>query len=174
MRTVNVSTIQEASTDIQVVAAVWSNVQQLLMCEHAATGQAIGLWTKMLPSLRSIPVQDLQGIARLHLQSAAHHKASMKLIAPDAFAAGETEPNLAALVDDSHPTAAEMVAKLIDLQIFHLARVREIVAHMRMHTAKQRSALAAACAPAAPREDDVSSINSSGGVPEMGRAEMEL
>jgi hypothetical protein len=127
----------------------------------------------MLPSLASLPVHDLPGIARLHLQSAAHHKASMRVIAPDAFATGGTGPNLAALLDDANSTAAEMVAKLIDLQIFHLTRVQEIVAHMRLYTAEERSALAPACAPTAACEDGVSSVKSSCHVSEMDCASMD-
>jgi hypothetical protein len=103
--------------------------------------------TGMLPSLQTIPVRDAPSTACLHLQSASHLQATMPLIAPQAFAAIQSA-DAAALADES-PTAADLVAKVTEIQLFHLTRVRAVSTYMRAHIAN-RERQAADAAPNGP------------------------
>jgi hypothetical protein len=96
----------------------------------------------------------------------------MQLMAPDAFAVGDTGSNVEALADALPGAAATMVTKLIDFQVFHLTRAREVVAHMRTHTAVQVSGPPATCAPdAAISSASVDGSSSSNGC-ELGCADL--
>jgi hypothetical protein len=94
--------------------------------------------TAVLPSLDPIPTQELPALAQLHLKSAGHLMATIKLLVPDAFKDSATEPNLAALLSVSGP-AEGMISTLIELQLFHLNRAKDVTAHMRARIAHRRS-----------------------------------
>jgi hypothetical protein len=96
--------------------------------------------TAVLPSLDPVPTQELPDLAHLHLNSAGHLMATIKLLVPHAFQDSATEPNLAALLPVSGP-AAGMVSTLIELQLFHLTRAKDVTAHMRARIAHRRSAV---------------------------------
>lgn len=105
----------------------------------------------MLPPLASVPARELPSIARIHLQSASHIKATMRLLAPEAFAGSSNnmepttaESYAAQLADRLPAAAAPLVTKLIDLQVFHLRRVQEVVAHMRRHAHQAQQGAGAA------------------------------
>jgi hypothetical protein len=109
----------------------------------AAAGCTCRQLTQTLPSLTTISIRDAPSIACLHLQSASHLQATMRLIAPQAMAAAHSA-DLAALADVS-PTTAALVANAIEIQLFHLNRTRAVSNYMRMHVAnRQRQAAEAA------------------------------
>jgi hypothetical protein len=64
--------------------------------------------------------------------------ATLKLLAPEAFAAAPLHPDLSAL-DDMEPSLLAMASTLIELQLFHLKRAAVLTAHSR-HRMAQRAA----------------------------------
>lgn len=106
----------------------------------------------MLPPLASVPARDLAPIARIHLQSAAHLKTTLRLLVPEAFdGSNKDATSIASFADRLPPSAEPLVVRLLDLQIFHLCRAQDVTAHMRMHArlrpgAQSESELAAAVA----------------------------
>jgi hypothetical protein len=106
----------------------------------AAMNDACRLLTPMLPPLAFVPPHELPGIARIHVQAAAHFKTTRSLFVSEAFDDSLT-PNSTSLnsIADKLPLSAEpMVQRLIDLQIFHLCHARQVVAQMRMHAQARR------------------------------------
>lgn len=94
--------------------------------------------TAALPDLDPVPNHELPNLAHLHLDSAGQLMATLKLLVPEAFQGNSTEPSLNAILAVSGP-AATMVSVLIDLQLFHLNRARDITAHMRARIAQKRA-----------------------------------
>jgi hypothetical protein len=64
--------------------------------------------------------------------------ATLKLLAPEAFAADPLHPDLSAL-DDMQPSVLAMASTLIELQLFHLKRAATLTAHSK-HRLAQRQA----------------------------------
>jgi len=103
----------------------------------------------MLPPLASIPAWDLPSIARIHMQSAFHIEIMMRSLAREAFAVSDAEPvSMGGFIDRLPPSKEPMVLALVDLKIFHLLRVREVVALIRMN-AQARHVCMDMCAAAA-------------------------
>lgn len=103
----------------------------------------------MLPPLASIAVQVMPSIAHIHLHSATQIKTTMMMLASEAFAVSDAEPvRMGGFADMLPPSAEPMVLALIDLQIFHIRRAQEVVAHMRMN-AQARHVCMGMCAAAA-------------------------
>jgi hypothetical protein len=94
--------------------------------------------TAMLPDPSSFSSCDLPVLAKLHLSSAHNLMATLKLLAPAAFAGGSSQPDLSAL-DDADSSLLGMAATLIELQLFHLQRAAALTAS-RKRIAQQRCA----------------------------------
>jgi hypothetical protein len=126
-----------AASDRQVVALIWRHIEQLL--GSPAADACIRLLTSSLPSLASVPTQELAPLAHLHLASSRHMMVTAKLLVPDAFQQGTAELNIGALLSVSGPTS-EMLSTLIELQLFHLNRARDVTAAMRARIAAKHQA----------------------------------
>jgi hypothetical protein len=100
-------------------------------------------------------------LAKLHLSSAHNLMATLRLLAPSAFAGGAAHPDLSAL-DDADGSLLAMVSTLIELQLFHLTRAATLTAHSRVRLQLQRSA-AVRRASAASCSSNSSSAGESGG-----------
>jgi hypothetical protein len=93
----------------------------------------------VLPDPSSFSAGDLPVLAKLHLSSAHNLMATLKLLAPAAFASGSSQPDLNAL-DDADSSLLGMAATLIELQLFHLQRAAALTAATRKRLAQQRCA----------------------------------
>lgn len=80
--------------------------------------------------------------------------ATLKMLAPEAFAADPMHPDLSAL-DDMDPSLLAMAQTLIELQLFHLKRAATLTAHSRHRVAKARAA--GQCEPSRPLSSRLSS-----------------
>ena len=65
--------------------------------------------------------------------------ATLRLLAPSAFAGGAAHPDLSAL-DDADGSLLAMASTLIELQLFHLTRAATLTAHSRRRLAQRASA----------------------------------
>jgi hypothetical protein len=68
--------------------------------------------------------------------------ATLKLLAPEAFAADPMHPDLSAL-DDMEPSLLAMAQTLIELQLFHLKRAAALIAHSRARLAQRQAGMSA-------------------------------
>lgn len=125
-----------AADDRQIVALVWRHIEQLL--GSPAADVCIRLLTESLPSLHSVPTPELAPLAHLHLASSRHMMVTARLIVPDAFQEGSAQPNIDALLSASSPTS-EILSTLIELQLFHLNRARDVTAAMRARIAAKHA-----------------------------------
>jgi hypothetical protein len=75
-------------------------------------------------------------LAKLHLSSAHNLMATLRLLAPSAFAGGAAHPDLSAL-DDADGSLLAMASTLIELQLFHLTRAATLTAHTRVRLAQR-------------------------------------
>jgi hypothetical protein len=85
---------------------------------------------QVLPDPSSFSSVDLPVLTKLHLSSAHNLMATLKLLAPAAFAAGSSQPDLNAL-DEADSSLLGMAATLIELQLFHLQRAAALTATTR-------------------------------------------
>jgi hypothetical protein len=108
----------------------------------------------VLPDPASISSQELPELAKLHVSSSSNLMATLKLLAPEAFAADPLHPDLSAL-DDMEPSLLAMASTLIELQLFHLKRAAVLTAHSRHRVAKARAA--AQCEASGPLSSRLSS-----------------
>lgn len=116
----------------------------------------------MLPPLACVPPHELPSIARIHVQAAAHFKTTLWLLVSEASDGSSTPKStyLDGIADKLPPSTKPMVQELIDLQIFHLCRARQVVAQMRIHAQARRvcmemcSAVDAASSPSSPHSTD--------------------
>jgi hypothetical protein len=71
-------------------------------------------------------------------------KATLRMLIPGVAAAcsgadADKAQHMREVADSLSPAAAAVVSAVIELQIFHLRRAREVIAHMRTHTAQARA-----------------------------------
>lgn len=135
----------------QVVTTIWANMQQLLTDKNALNSTLRHL-TQMLTPVDTIPPEVLPALTLLHLGSCNHLKNTARLLTAAAAAVKDNVAPQAALQTTSHtePEAAAAAAaegstdsstdgvlgvidNLIELQLFHLFRVRAIAAQMRAY-----------------------------------------
>jgi hypothetical protein len=96
----------------------------------------------VLPILNAAPTHLLPSIAQLHLGSAGHLMASVKLMVPQAFKPESHELDLEAVINLSGPEAG-IVTATIELQLFHLNRAQAVTTTMRKRIAQRQAAEAA-------------------------------
>lgn len=125
-----------ADDDRQIVALVWRHIEQLL--GSPAADACIRQLTDSLPSLHSVPTPELAPLALLHLASSRHMMVTARLLVPDAFQEGSAQPNIDALLSVSGPTS-EILSTLIELQLFHLNRARDMTAAMQARIAAKHA-----------------------------------
>ena len=90
----------------------------------------------VLPDPACISSTELPELAKLHVSSSSSLMATLKLLAPAAFAADPLHPDLSAL-DDMDPSLLAMASTLIELQLFHLKRAATLTAHSRQRLAQR-------------------------------------
>jgi hypothetical protein len=83
-----------------------------------------------LPVIEDLETQHLPQLAQLHLSSAASLMATVKLLAPTAFAAGASSPD-ELLLSKLDSSLLNMVSCLIELQLFHLQRASKLATSSR-------------------------------------------
>lgn len=90
------------------------------------------LFMSSLPAVEDLEKDQLPALSRLHLSSASNLMATIKLLAPRAFAEGASSPDelLLAQLDGN---LLDMVSCLVELQLFHLQRAALLAAHSRRH-----------------------------------------
>lgn len=102
----------------------------------AYAANARRLFNCALPATDTLPRQDLPGLSHLHLSSARQLNATIRLLVPAACIQGSETPD-ATLLNLASPVDS-MVLTLVELQLFHLHRVKAITQQMRVHT-RQRA-----------------------------------
>ena len=95
----------------------------------------------LLPDPTTLSYQDLPDLAKLHVSSARNMMSTMRLLVPHAFTQDRDYPDLSAL-DSAAGCVLDMVAVLIDLQVFHLQRAQTLTAYSRHRLCQLRHAAA--------------------------------
>lgn len=95
--------------------------------------------TFALPDPCSFSSVELPELAKLHVSSAHNLMATLRLLAPAAFARGVSQqPDLSAL-DDADSSLLGMAANLVELQLFHLQRAATLTAAARKRLAQRHA-----------------------------------